>query len=87
MPRARSPTTHTAPGPTSPKASRTAAAAAEMLAVRARRAVSGSPILQTTGQPVIPAATVAASATTAAPPASAATAVARASSSQTRSVA
>ena len=44
-------------------------------------------ILQTTGQLVIPAATISTSATTAAPPASASTAAVSASSSQTRSVA
>ena len=43
------PTTQTAPGPASPNASRTAAALSVMLAVRASRARSESPILQITG--------------------------------------
>ena len=80
------PTTQTAPGPASPKASRTAAAALEMPAVLASRWVSGSLTLQRTGLAVIPAATMAVSTITAAPAASAATPSASASSSQIRSV-
>jgi hypothetical protein len=81
------PTTQTAPGPTSPNASRIAAAARVMPAVRDSRWVSGSLILQTTGMLVMPAATISTSATTGAPAASAATQAVRASSSHTRSVA
>jgi hypothetical protein len=43
------PTTHTAPGPASPKASRAAAAETVMPTVRASRAARDSPILQITG--------------------------------------
>ena len=55
------PTSQIAPGPASPWASRTAAALSVMFAVRASRAQSESPILQITGYPVIPAATMATS--------------------------
>ncbi len=43
------PTSHTAPGPASPNASRTEAALSVMSAVRASRADSESVILQITG--------------------------------------
>ena len=81
------PTTQIAPGPAWPKASRTAAAGRLMPAVRASRVVSISSLLQITGYPVIPAATIALSVTTAAPTASSALAAASACSSHTRSVA
>ena len=80
------PTSQTAPGPASPCASRTAAALSVMFAVRASRALSESPILQITGYPVMPEATMATSAMTGASRRSASTPAASAISSQTRSV-
>ena len=75
------PTTHTAPGPTSPYAIRTAAA--ERVSPSAARA---SRTRQTTSRPVIPAATICTSATTGAPAASARRPASSAASSATRSV-
>jgi putative transposase len=80
------PTSQIAPGPASLNASLTAAAGRVMFAVRASLADRESAVLQITGYPVTPAATVGASATTRTPRRSAATPPASASSSQTRSV-
>ena len=80
------PASQTAPGPAAVNASLIPAALTVMFAVRASRAASESAALQITGYPVIPAATVGASATTAAARRRAASPEASAVSSQTRSV-
>jgi len=80
------PTSQIAPGPASPWASLTAAALSVMFAVRASRAASVSPILQITGYPVMPEATMPTSAMTGASRRNADTPRRSAASSQTRSV-